>query len=508
MKAPAMPVVLAACLMAIIGQVSLAVFESPAADAAKVDSGISSAVDHYVNQQMGELHIPGLALALIIDGNLAYERGYGKADPANRKVIPNTPFILGSTSKQLTAIAVHQLLRSHRMVLDAPVAQYLPWFGSAPDQHAKITIRQLLSHKSGISTWQGLENRLGDGGPDDTLEANARRLSHEVLARAPGSAFEYSNANYDLLGYLVQVVSGEPYTDYMREHVFAPLGMDDTYASKTEAARAGLAAGFYPWFGVSAIATPTPYPRSSVPSSFLISTAHDLATEVLAELGQVPRDQSEIDAALLDATRAPLTRINTYSEYASGWFVHRFWPEMRQSEDPNDPSLPHMYEHDGTASTFRSYIGFVPQRGFGLVMTLNTTDETIPSRWGYLNDGIVRLAVGGQPQVPVISEDLLHHYARLVYVLGLLVQIAVSTWSLFDRRRSPVVVVVAALVNAGALGLALIYAPVSSGVPLPVLLRLSPDLGLMTLLAGAVTLAWLTVQIRLVISRQKRLQLD
>jgi CubicO group peptidase (beta-lactamase class C family) len=309
----------------------------PAAPAATPT--VVASIDRYVAEQMDELHIPGLALALIVDGRVAYERGYGVADPSGRPVTPDTPFILGSTSKQFTGIAVEQLIRAGRLELDAPVARYLPWFGAGMDPHARVTVRELLSHTSGIEGFQGAANILDDGGPDDTLEANAHRLAAETLVGSPGSTFEYTNSNYDLLGYLEEVVSWQSYPSYMREHVFGPLGLSETYTSKAEAEAHGLAAGFYPWFGLMALPTPMPYPRSSLPSGFLISSAHDLATLVLAQLGQVPGGQTEIDAQLLAATRAPLSTVNQDSRYAAGWFVHRFWEDAADGQDPNDPSL-------------------------------------------------------------------------------------------------------------------------------------------------------------------------
>jgi CubicO group peptidase (beta-lactamase class C family) len=471
---------------------------APAPAAPATTATVIASIDRYVTEQMGALHIPGLALTLVVHGRVAYERGYGVADPSGRPVTPDTPFIIGSTSKQFTGIAVEQLIRARRLELDAPVTRYLPWFGSGSDPHARVTIRELLSHTSGIEGWQGAANVLEDGGPSDTLEANAHRLAGETLAGAPGSAFAYTNSNYDLLGYLVEVVTGQSYPDYMREHVFAPLGLRDTYTDKADAEAHGLAAGFYPWFGLLTLPVPMPYPRSSLPSGFLISSAHDLATLVLAQLGSVPGGQTEIDRPLLAATRVPLATIDRSTRYAAGWFVRRFWEDATTGQDADDPALPLLYEHAGNAHTFRSYIGFVPDLGFGLAVTMNATDVLGPAAapWDNLGNGIIRLALGREPSPPAVYGDPLDRNARLAYVLGAMAVVAASIWALRARRRRRLAIAIAAVVDLFAVGLALVYAPTKMGEPLVAVVRFFPDLGLMTVAVVAVAIAFFALLLR------------
>lgn len=482
-----------------VGTAVLVLLVSGSVSAApRVTPTVIASIDQYVAEQMAELHIPGLALALIVDGKLAYERGYGVADPSGRPVTAHTPFIIGSTSKQFTGIAIQQLVRAGRIDLDAPFASYVPWFGADPsDPHTQITIRELLSHTSGLSGRNGADdNLLEDGGPDDTLDANARRLAGEALGAAPGSRFEYRDANYNLLGYLIEAVSGQPYASYMQQHVFAPLGLHDTYTDKAAAQAAGLADGFYRWFDLVAVPTPMPYPRSGLPSGYLISSADDLATLALAHLGRVPAGQTDIDRALFAATRAPLTQVDASVGYAAGWWVHPFWHDTEVGQDPNDPTLPLAYEHGGTARTYRTFIEFVPDAGFGLVLAMNTTDEVVQSRWGYLSGGIERLVLGRRPGTPMISESPLRQYGKLTYLVALILQLAASAWSLRARRRRRLALGAALAVNLAVLALELVYAPLEAGSTLLVVVRLSPDLGLMTVASVVVAMVWVVWQIR------------
>ena len=239
-----------------------------------------------------------------------------------------------------------------------------------------------------------------------------------------------------------------------------------------------------------------PYPRSGLTSGYLISSAHDLAALALAQLGRVPAGQTEIDTTLLAATRTPLAQVDSSAGYAAGWWVHRFWHGMDAGQDPNDPALPLAYEHGGAARTYRTFIEFVPDLGFGLVLAMNATDEVVQSRWGYLSGGIEELALGRQPETPVISEGPLRQYAKAAYLLALVLQVAVGAWSLRTRRRRRLALGAAIVVNLAVLALELGYAPLEAGTTLLVVLRLTPDQGLMTGASVVVALVWSVLQMR------------
>lgn len=448
------------------------------------------AVDDFVAERMGALHIPGLALVLIDGGQIAYEHGYGVADTSGRAVTVHTPFMLASTSKQLTGIAVQQLVRAGTLDLDAPVSRYLAVFDSADEAHRSITIRQLLGHTSGFSAELSVANHI-PGGPGETLEANARRLAGETLAHQPGSTFEYSDANYDLLGYMVEEVSGMPYAEYLQKHVLDPLGMHESYTNQADAERAGLADGYYPWFGVVSLPTSFACTESALPSSCVASSAHDLARVALAQLGDIPTGQADLDAELLAETRMSLSRENRAVEYASGWRVHRFWP-VHTEGDPNDPTVPMMYEHSGNLPTYASFVAYVPERGFGVAITANADDKVVESRWTNFVFDTMRVAIGTDPRMAGPTEDLPRQFVRPLYALAILLQLVAAIWSLRSRRRR-LAIGVAAAVNLGVLALMVAYPPITAGVSWLILLTAAPDLGLMTVLAFVVAVAWLVL---------------
>ena len=180
----------------------------------------TATVDNWLEAQLRDAGIPGGALAIVRDGRVVDERGFGTADLTGRPVTATTPFVIGSLSKSITALAVMQLVDAGRVDLDAPVRRYLPEFSVAdPAAADRITVRELLTHTSGLSTATGIVPLTT---PATSLDARVRDLAAVQLASAPGTRYAYSNANYLVLGRLVEVVSGEPFGAYVRSPRLRP----------------------------------------------------------------------------------------------------------------------------------------------------------------------------------------------------------------------------------------------------------------------------------------------
>ena len=206
-------------------------------------------IDAYVQAQVQDARIPGLALGIIHGDRVAHLHGFGEADSTGRAVTPHTPFLLGSTTKSFTALAIMQLVEAGKITLDVPVQRYLPWFRVAdPVASGHITVRHLLTQVSGISTAVGL--RLFTDDPTETPEQYVRALRTVTLMKPVGTTFQYSNANYAILGLVLQVVSGVPYQTYLQQHILTPLRMQQSFVSQEQARQAGLAQGHRSWLAL------------------------------------------------------------------------------------------------------------------------------------------------------------------------------------------------------------------------------------------------------------------
>ena len=186
-------------------------------------------MDAFVQSHMQDRGIPGVAVTVIRGDQVVHQRGFGVADPSGRPVTPQTLFRIGSNSKSFTALAIMQLVEQGRVDLDAPAQRYLPWFRLADaEASAQITVAQLLYHTSGIPG-----SALYDSFTDRslTLEQYVRDLSSIRTNRPVGSSYEYSNANYNVAGLIVEAVSGQSYSSFVKQHIFDPLQMTRSTAS-------------------------------------------------------------------------------------------------------------------------------------------------------------------------------------------------------------------------------------------------------------------------------------
>ena len=182
------------------------------------------AFEDFVRQQMEKNKIPGLTIGFVKD-NYIWIKGFGYADLENK--VPaqaDSAYRYASVQKSMTAVAILQLVEQGNINLDAEVQTYVPYF---PKKKYPITVRQLLYHLGGIPHYvnRDLEQHIKEH--KTTREAIAIFENFELVAE-PGTKFSYSSYGYNLLGAVIEGASKQSYADYMREHIWQPLGMKDT----------------------------------------------------------------------------------------------------------------------------------------------------------------------------------------------------------------------------------------------------------------------------------------
>lgn len=190
------------------------VFSRPAAATDKIDQ--------FVQAEMRQQHIPGLALLVARDGKTVRAQGYGLANVELQvPVKPETLFQSGSVGKQFTATAVMMLVEEGKVRLDDPISSYLKDGLSAWNQ---VTVRELLSHTGGFTDYP----KDFDLRKDYTEPELLKTVAGIPLAFEPGTSWSYSNLGYLTLGILIHRVTGKFYGDFLQEHIFQPLGMKTT----------------------------------------------------------------------------------------------------------------------------------------------------------------------------------------------------------------------------------------------------------------------------------------
>ncbi len=211
----------------IVVSYSAASAQAPRPPRSAVASPDFSEVSTLINQAIAEKKLPGAVVLIGHDGKVVFEHAYGDRalEPRVEPMTEDTIFDMASLTKVVvTTTAILQLVDEHKIELDAPVAKYLPEF--AQNGKEKITVRELLTHYSGLPPDVDLKDDWGLKAPDKA--EGIRRAMASVPDGPPGLTFKYSDINFITLGYLVETIAGQPLDAYAQQHIFTPLGMSHT----------------------------------------------------------------------------------------------------------------------------------------------------------------------------------------------------------------------------------------------------------------------------------------
>ncbi len=199
-----------------------------AAPRALAQPGQLAGFDASVAKAVQEWGVPGLAIAVVKDGQVVFSKGYGVRQlGAPGAVDAETLFAIGSTTKAMTAALAGMLVDEKKLAWDDPVVKHLPWFQlSDPWLTREITVRDLFTHRAGLGNadylWYGQQADAGE---------ILRRVRLLPRAYSPRSSFIYQNVMYAAAGAVIEAVSGQPWADLMRTRLFEPLGMRGAIAT-------------------------------------------------------------------------------------------------------------------------------------------------------------------------------------------------------------------------------------------------------------------------------------
>ncbi|HKP35114.1 MAG TPA: serine hydrolase domain-containing protein [Sphingomicrobium sp.] len=323
-----------------------------------------------------EHKLPGLVAGIVDQGHLVHVAALGLADrEAGRPVGRDTAFRIASMTKNMTALAILSLRDAGKVVLDAPLAEYVPQFAAvkpATVDSKPVTVRDLLCHVAGLVTDDPWGDRVLGMTP---AELDELIVTGTLFARAPGLAFEYSNLGYALLGRVLTNVSGEPYQDYMRRLFLAPLGMTHTTFDAIAAARSDYAFGYR--LDGEAWSRERLEPDGEVGAmGGLVTTAPDYARWVAFLLSAWPaRDDPETGPV----RRASVREMALYHAPPFQPDGPLDGPEPRPTAygyglmNTEDSRLGRVLHHPGGLPGYGSHVLMVPDRGWGVFAFANRT---------------------------------------------------------------------------------------------------------------------------------------
>ena len=335
-------------------------------------------LDEIVGEFVERNSIPGLAVGVVKEGEVVYTGGFGLADPkTGRKVTADSLFHLASVSKTFTATAIMQLAEKGNLDLDAPVVTYLPYFQLDDERAREITIRQMLSHTSGMPDVQdyGWEKPEADEG---ALERYVKSLADRKLILPPGKMFAYSNMAYEVLGDVVSKVSGMTFEAYVRKYILEPLEMKSSTLLKEETDE-GLRTTPHVGRAEAVVSDVYPYHRAHAPSSTMHSSAKEMCNWILANAQRGKfQDRRILKQETVDQMWTPGVPIGPRRTIGLCWML---------GESPYGPTR----FHTGRDVGFRSFLTILPEHQGGLVILTNYSEV----RFRDLADEIMDLAFDG-----------------------------------------------------------------------------------------------------------------
>ena len=379
-----------------------------------------------LTDQLDASGIPGGAV-VVVNNDTREVRGVG--DSGHGEVTGETPFVLGSVSKSVTALAVMQLVDAGLVDLDAPVRDYVSEFELAEGQPVDdITVRHLLQQASGLDDLTG-GPLLASAADGTTTEAIAE-LKNAELASSPGETWLYANANYVLAGLVVERASGMAYADYLQREIFTPLGMTHTSAS-TEAVGGGvLAEGHRYWFGFPVSTEPTRR-HATLAAGYLISTADDLGRYLSMYLadGLTPDGTRIVSADGIRTLLAagPDAALGAWadgqeSRYAMGWFAGGPWG--------TDAVF-----HPGNTPDTTTLLTLFPDRGVAVAVLVNAGNELPVPGNPFIADRVTRNVVHAALSQSVSDLPSVRRF-YLVFDLVALLLLGAAGWAFWRAVRT------------------------------------------------------------------------
>ncbi|MEC0088986.1 serine hydrolase domain-containing protein [Paenibacillus macquariensis] len=332
-------------------------------------------IDKEIEENMTRFNIPGMAFVLADENGNAYVKGYGRSEwGSTERVDPTTNFHIGSISKVFTSLAIMQLRDQGLVKLDAPVTQYLPWFATKDiSLSSRITIKDLLNHTSGLPSRLNTHDVEGSD-PDHIASQIERKLHNVQLVATPGTTYEYTNMNYDLLQLLLEKVTKQSFPEYMSQHVFKPLGMTRTVYALGDILPNSATGHRYIWGNIQPFHEQLSY--ATLGSAGLTTNAEDFGKYISFLLGRSSEGNSSV---LRSETLLEMHTPAIYDQstgFGFGWEVS-----------------PNTIEKKGGLPGFTANLIIFPNRSYGFALLSNTKQDITD----HTNFNISRILEGNSP---------------------------------------------------------------------------------------------------------------
>lgn len=310
--------------------------------------------------------VPGMSISILVDSEVLYfSSGYADREK-ELSASENTLYELASVSKAFTGLGILLLEEQGLLSMTDPVQKYLPWFtlkyqGRLVDMQS-LTLNNFLHHTSGLTNIRHTQN-IPQGNTPDMLQKTVEMLANAELEFPPGEQYNYGTVNYDVLGLVIEMVSGQSYEDFMKEQVFQPLGLHQTYVYKEDAQATGqLAQGYRSSFFMTSPFKAPDY-AGNKPAGYIISNTKDMARWMGIQMSIV-QNIPEIFQTVIEKSHKGDMSVSSVNDmyYAAGWLVNA------------DQTI---IEHTGGNPNFRTEVVILPNERTAICLLSNGANTNI-----------------------------------------------------------------------------------------------------------------------------------
>jgi CubicO group peptidase (beta-lactamase class C family) len=329
----------------------------------------------YAERARREFNVPGLAVAVVKDGNVLFEQGFGQRNlEGGGAVDAHTLFCIASNTKSVTATAIEILADEGKLHLEDRVVDHLPWFRlSDPYATREIRVRDTLAHRSGLGSHAA--DLLFVPGTTYTTREVVERLRDMPLSSGFRAGFAYENVMYAVATLLIEQASGQSYADFVREHVLVRAGMTESRIDATELKPGDdVATAYAPGDDGRLRAIPPLAWKNNQGAAGIYSSVHDMAKWAVAQLAEgrlvslESRQRMWSMITPIDIDAAPVPELETaqpnFLGYAEGWYVSDYGGQR-------------LVWHTGEFPGVFSQVTLVPALHLGIVVMANQESDGI-----------------------------------------------------------------------------------------------------------------------------------
>ncbi len=393
-------------------------------------------VSKELEKEIEKNHISGMSVIVVNPKEVLFSKTYGNCESID------TPFIIGSMSKSFTALSIIRLAEEGRIDINKPISTYIDtslYFKNKGDGD-KITVKQLLNQNSGIGTYQ--------------------KLGSIEITKNYGK-YEYANANYNLLGKIIESVSNENYSDYVTKNIFEPLEMNHTSATLEGSKKNRLLKGYQNCFGFP-IAIEANYPTDNswiqVPAGFISSSARDMGKYLQMYLNNGLDIVTEDSIHKMFYDYIPQDDIDR-DYYGMGWVYTKYYSK---------PIL----THSGLVENYTSKMFIIPESNIGGVVLVNMNDYLVTNK---LLEDIVKPLLGEEnPNASknfyITNHLLINTIYMVITIIALYPIITIKSWK--NRNKTKKLYIID-IIRHLLLPIVLILIPIIINVPFWFCKRLS-----------------------------------